>query len=138
MGWDNMHLYRFAIGDADYGDDEDMDELGDVRTKLADLVEPGVTFRYDYDFGDGWEHDVHVLGTTTADGAHCLDGARACPPEDCGGPAGYEHLLDVLADPAHPQHDELAEWIGRPVDAEAFDPEAVDAALRSLPRLSRR
>jgi hypothetical protein len=137
MGWENSHLYLFAIGDTDYGDVEDMDELGDVHTKLADLVAPGDTFRYDYDFGDGWEHDVRVLRTTTADGAHCLDGAGACPPEDCGGPGGYEHLLEVLADPAHPEHDELVEWIGRPVDPEAFDPEAVDAALRSRPRLGR-
>ena len=137
MGWENAHLYLFAIGDADYGDVEDMDELGDVATKLADLVAPGVTFRYDYDFGDGWEHDVRVLRTTTADGPHCLDGARGCPPEDCGGPPGYERLLEVLADPAHPEHDELAGWMGRPVDAEAFDREAVDAALRSLPRRGR-
>jgi hypothetical protein len=133
MGWENAHLYLFAIGDVDYGDVEDMDELGDVRTKLADVAAPGLTFRYDYDFGDGWEHDVRVLGTTIVDGPLCLDGARACPPEDCGGPPGYEHLLHVLADPAHPEHAESAEWIGRPVDPEAFDREAVDAALGSLP-----
>jgi len=138
MGWDGTHLYRFAIGDVDFGDVEDVDELGDVRTKLADLVAPGATFRYDYDFGDGWEHDVRVLRTTVADGSHCLDGARACPPEDCGGPPGYEHLLEVLADPDHPDHDEMAEWIGRPVDPEAFDPQAVDATLRSHPRRGRR
>lgn len=137
MGWENAHLYLFAIGDADYGDVEDMDELGDVRTKLVDLVAPGATFRYDYDFGDGWEHDVVFLRTTTADGPHCLDGAGACPPEDCGGPPGYEHLLEVLADPAHPEHEDLADWIGRPVDPEAFDPETVDAALRALPRRRR-
>ena len=138
MGWDDAHLYLFAIGAVDFGDVEDMDELGDVRTQLADLVAPGVTFRYDYDFGDGWEHDVRVLRTTVTDGPHCLDGARACPPEDCGGPQGYAHLLEVLADPGHPDHDELDEWIGRPVDPEAFDLHAVDAALRSLERRGRR
>ena len=63
-----------------------MDELGDVATKLADLVAPAVTFRYDYDFGDGWEHDVRVLRTPTADCSHRLDGARGCPQQACAGP----------------------------------------------------
>lgn len=137
MGWDDTHLYLFAIGGTDYGQVDDMEELGDVDTSLADLVAPGATFRYDYDFGDGWEHDVRVLRTTTAEGSSCLDGARACPPEDCGGPPGYAHLLEVLAEPAHPEHDDLVEWIGRPVDPEAFDPEAVAARLRALRRRRR-
>jgi hypothetical protein len=42
----------------------------------------------------------------------CLDGARACPPEDCGGIHGYEHLLSVLADPSHPEHREMRRWVG--------------------------
>jgi hypothetical protein len=135
MGWDDSHLYLFAIGDDDYGEVEDMDELGDVhRTRLGTLVEPGAVFRYDYDFGDGWEHDVRVVRRTTADRPHCLDGARACPPEDCGGPHGYARLMDVLADPARPEHAELTDWLDRPVDAEAFDLDAVDAALRAARR----
>jgi hypothetical protein len=93
-----------------------------------------MVFRYDYDFGDGWEHDVRVVGRTAADGPHCLDGERACPPEDCGGPHGYARLLEVLADPAHPEHAEVADWLGRPLEPEAFDPEAVDLALRAMPR----
>ena len=64
---------------------------------LADL---GAEFEYLYDFGDGWTHDVEVLGPGgSAPG--CVDGHGACPPEDCGGPGGYAELLDVLADPAH-------------------------------------
>ena len=138
MGWDNSHLYLFAIGDDEYGEVEDMDELRDVhRTRLATLIEPGTVFRYDYDFGDGWEHDVHVVRRTTADGAHCLDGGRACPPEDCGGPDGYARLLEVLADPAHPDHAEASDWLGRSVDPEVFDADAVDAALRAGPRRRR-
>jgi hypothetical protein len=58
-----------------------------------------------------------------------FDGGGACPPEDCGGPGGYERLPDVLADPAHPDRDEVA--IGRPIDPEAFDRDSVDAALGS-------
>ena len=66
------------------------------------MAKPGAVFRYDYDFGDGWEHDVRVVRRTTSDGAHCLDGARACPPEDCGGPPGYAEILLALESPDDP------------------------------------
>ena len=36
-------------------------------------------------------------------------------------PPGYEDFLQALADPAHPEHDELKEWIGGPFDPAAFD-----------------
>ena len=42
----------------------------------------------------------------------CLDGRRACPPEDCGGPWGYKELLEILADPSHEEHAERVEWVG--------------------------
>lgn len=138
MGWQNSHLSLFAIGDREYGDIEDFEDLGSLATTLATVVEPGAVFRYDYDFGDGWEHDVRVVRRTTSDGAHCLDGARACPPEDCGGPHGYAQLLDVQADPTHREHADLVDWLGRPVDPEAFDRDAVDAALQAVPRSTRR
>jgi hypothetical protein len=137
MGWQDSHLYLFAIGDREYGDIDDFDELGSLTTTLATVVDPGAVFRYDYDFGDGWEHDVRVVRRTTSDGAHCLDGARACPPEGCGGPHGYARLLDVLADSTHPEHADLADWLGHHVDPEAFDRDAVDAALRATPRRGR-
>ena len=59
----------------------------------------------------------------------CIDGRRACPPEDCGATWGYRELLEILADPAHPEHDERREWIGRPFDPEAFDPTEFDDNL---------
>ena len=42
----------------------------------------------------------------------CLEGERACPPEDYGGPWGFADYLEALADPKHEQHDELLEWRG--------------------------
>jgi hypothetical protein len=89
-------------------------------------VTAGSTFDYLYDFGDGWSHRVTVekilpaeAGTTVP---ACIDGRRACPPEDCGGPWGYGHLLEALADPTHPEHRDLTDWLGAPFDPEAFDP----------------
>ena len=55
----------------------------------------------------------------------CLAGERACPPEDVGGPGGYEIFLEALADPEHAEHDEYQRWIGGSFDPELFDPEKV-------------
>ena len=50
-----------------------------------------------------------------------VDGANACPPEDCGGPGGYAHLLEVVADPKDEEHDEMIQWLGIE-NSEEFDP----------------
>jgi len=90
--------------------------------------------RYTYDFGDNWDHSIVVEKTTSASGVaavpDCIGGRRACPPEDCGGLWGYRELLDILADPSHPEHDERLEWTGGPIDAEAFDPTECAENLR--------
>jgi hypothetical protein len=58
------------------------------------------------------------------------DEATACPPEDCGGVWGYAELLEVLADPNHPEHEAMRTWLGRPFDPEAFDVDKAHARLR--------
>ena len=98
------------------------------------------TWRYQYDFGDGWDHDIRVgqrLASVGLGTPHCVDGARACPPEDCGGAPGYEHLLAVLADPADPEHAELLEWVGGEFDPDAFDVAATNEILELYDRHTR-
>jgi len=51
----------------------------------------------------------------------CLEGAGACPPEDCGGPPGYERFLEIIADPKHSEHEEMLEWAGGKFDHDEFD-----------------
>ena len=62
----------------------------------------------------------------------CLEGKRACPPEDCGGPFGYEELLDALKDTHHERHDELKEWIGGSFDPDEFDVKETNRRIRSI------
>lgn len=127
MGWENAHLYLFDIDGISYAEVEDMDdEFSDVGTELRSVAKEGGTFRYHYDFGDGWQHDIRVVGRETPDGAHCVDGARACPPEDCGGPGGYARILEAQADRNDPEHEDVTAWLGRPFDPTAFDMEAAD------------
>jgi hypothetical protein len=61
-----------------------------------------------------------------------MAGARACPPEDCGGVGGYYRLLEALADPEDEDHNVLREWAGRRYDPEAFDAAKVDRTLKRL------
>lgn len=126
MGWTNSHLHQFVIGAKSYGmaDIDEALELEDERAvRLQDAIKEGDRIVYEYDFGDGWEHDVTATSVSTVAKAprpKCVDGQRACPPEDCGGPGGYEELVDALADRSHPRHLELREWSGD------FQPEAFE------------
>ncbi len=90
-------------------------------------------FRYEYDFGDSWIHDVVFEGSSPNDLGQnfpvCLDGSRACPPEDSGGPWGYAEFLEAIADPKHEQHADLLEWIGGEFDPEEFDAKAATMAM---------
>jgi hypothetical protein len=135
FGWWNYHLHEFEVGRTRYGvPDPEWDDFGvkmrdERRTRVDQIAKLGGKFRYTYDFGDGWEHDVVVEKVLEADSVvttpACVDGRRAGPPEDCGGPWGYRELVAILADPTHPDHAERVEWISAQFEGE-FDPDAFD------------
>ena len=129
MGWWNYHLHEFRVGRVVYGtpDDEDFGKPDkDEADAVLDKVAPkGSRLRYEYDFGDGWEHQIQVEDVVPAEAdtsyPRCIAGRRNCPPEDVGGPGGYDELLEALADPTHDRHSELLDWIGGTFDPEHFD-----------------
>jgi hypothetical protein len=88
-------------------------------------LKDGTTFSYVYDFGDHWEIEIKVERIRQLDSKEVnpqvLDGARAFPPEDSGSPGGYEDLLEALADPGHPEHEEYRDWVGEDFDPAHFD-----------------
>lgn len=130
IGWTDSHLHQFRTDDAvytvpfeDWDEDDEVDERG---VRLSGLP---TRFGYAYDLGDGWQHDVEVLGAG-GDRPGCVGGQGACPPEDCGGVDGYADLLDALADPGHAEHDSMRTWVGdrlRPFDQEATTERVRDA-----------
>jgi hypothetical protein len=137
MGWDDKHLHLFVTDTARYGvadEEADDDELPEDGAYLGEpLITKGDGFVYRYDFGDDWAHDVTLEELVeSAERARCLDGERACPPEDCGGPHRYTDLLAALADPAHPEHEELRGWAGAGFDPERFDLDEVNGRLARL------
>ncbi len=126
MGWTNSHLHQFVADGLTRGiPDEDADETRPDQTG-ATLKDLPARFVYLYDFGDGWEHDVEVLGPG-ADEPGCRYGEGDCPPEDCGGPPGYAELVVALADPAHPDHARMREWAG---ELAPFDQDDTDRLVR--------
>jgi hypothetical protein len=135
-----MHLHLFASGRTVFSPPE-MDlgiaSRNERQVRLREvLTREKERLRYEYDFGDGWEHILAVEKIlppgTGSDRPLCLAGKRRCPPEDSGGILGYERLLAVLNDPADPEHRELAEWVGEGFDPEEFDLEAVNRELGRL------
>jgi hypothetical protein len=142
MGWDDVHMHLFEIGDVRYGmgDNEyDAEEVDDSKVLLGDVVHgAGAAFDYEYDFGDGWEHLIRVeevrRDVPAAEVPRLLDGARACPPEDCGGVPGYMDLVEALTDPDHQDHESLLEWLGGDFDPEAFSVPTIDRRLASFRR----
>lgn len=100
MGWYDMHLYEFKLGEKTYGQPDIEGELSfgvrifdDRNIKLEKLIERGVReFTYTYDLGDDWQHDVEVVRTLApeqgVDYPVLVEWSRACPPEDVGGPPG--------------------------------------------------
>ena len=139
MGWTNSHLHLFEIDGKPYGEgDFEWDfDVQDYRGMRLDKIftEGRTSILYEYDLGDSWRHDITLLGTMegeTEEKIACIAGARACPPEDCGGVSGYYYLLEALADPEHDEHDMLLEWSGGRFDPEAFDVVAVDRVLKRL------
>jgi hypothetical protein len=136
MGWENYHLYEFRIGSKLYGppDPEFGRKIIDAkRTRIrAILSGVGTQFEYVYDLGDYWQHDLLLEGRPQLDpgGAYprCIAGQRRCPPEDVGGPGGYERYLKALADPSHREHEEMMAWRG-PFDPDGFSVEKVNREL---------
>lgn len=145
MNWEDSHLHQFIAGTRNreplvYFSDPTMvgdgDCLDDAKAQLdALLVQPKDKLRYEYDFGDSWMHSLvleKILVQPSDEAAlpRCVSGKRACPPDDSGGVGGWEYIRDVLADPSHPDHSSYSEVFDPNFDTEAFDLQAINAALQ--------
>ena len=142
MGWGDEHLHCFKVGGKSYGD-TDRSSYGlaygssmkdEMLMTLGRIAERGLTeIIYEYDFGDSWQHHVLIEQTLptgkSAAYPQCLEGQRACPPEDCGGVWGYAGKLEVLRNPNDREHEEIREWMGEDFDPEKFSLEDVNGRL---------
>jgi hypothetical protein len=144
MGWTNSHLHHFRIAGTLYGDPllmaENFNDMGyqdSTTTLLSDILPRGgkpFPIEYEYDFGDGWQHEVLFEKCPPAETGKryplCLEGVGACPPDDVGGVWGYADFLEAIADPSHEEHDELLEWAGGRFDPGKFSPAAATRRMK--------
>lgn len=134
MGWNNDHLHQFIDGNQFYGVKDVNDEfsINDYKkTKLSLLLKNEKDkFKYEYDFGDSWIHDILLEKILPANNnlkqVVCLDGKMNCPPEDSGGIWGYGEMLEILKQPTHKEYESNLEWLGEDFDPEYFNIDTVN------------
>jgi hypothetical protein len=151
MGWEDCHLHSFQwrtrTGSGAFRDPQ-AEHRREVRTTLSQLAAEGNTeFRYHYDFGDDWFHTIVIEHVGAPEPGvvypRCIEGARACPPEDYGGVYSYQEFLDELAasppsDASDDEHDadngdgEDDDWDDPDFDPEHFDLPSVNRELLAL------
>ena len=139
MGWENYHLHQFVKDKIIYGEPDPEGWIvceDEMNYTIGDLApKTGAKFLYEYDFGDGWRHEIRreklSKKITTLSHPICIEGQYACPPEDCGGVYGYYDLLEVISDPKNPRHEETMEWVGEEFDPNFFDLDVVNTRLQS-------
>ena len=139
MGWTNSHLHAFRVGEKRYGMNFDEYPDGEIDEKTVTVLQAlrdERRFTYDYDFGDGWEHEVVIEELSWSyfglKFAVCIDGQNACPPEDVGGMGGYVEFLAAISDPTHEEHESYLEWVGGSFDPAEFDLANANALLQKV------
>lgn len=114
FGWAGYHLSQFTKGDVYYTSRDNIDErdsfnfdcrnrhIDEMTVTVADVLpQKGSTISFEYDFGDGWIHNVRVSSVSDeplrGEDICVTSGKGACPPEDVGGVWGYAQMLDILS-----------------------------------------
>ena len=140
MGWRNAHLYAFVINKTRYSppsEGEDQGKRNSVHTRLsAALAKNAEPFTYEYDFGDGWEVEVHTESIPNdvqeSQLPECLEGSRHGPAEDTGGSRGYMEKAKIYNNPQHKRYQEIRKLIGPGFDPESFDIAHTNEVLREI------
>jgi len=141
MGWENCHLHQFSGQGKRFTDfrseARDGNSADERKTRLDQvLLIPSQSLQYEYDFGDGWRHTVTLEEIAHKDDGKdivplCIDGARNCPPDNCGGVGGYEEILKAIQNPDDPRFEELASWAGD-YDPEKFALKKINRMLKKI------
>jgi hypothetical protein len=140
MGWTDSHLHQFDKDGKHWGDpqnrefDDDIEIIDESKVSVGKvLLAEGDSMVYLYDFGDDWRHEVVlekiIPSAATPTQPLCLAGERRCPPEDVGGPFGYEEFLEAIFQPGHEEFEHFRGWAGGKFHAEEFHLKAVNRLL---------
>lgn len=138
--WWDSHAHEFQVGHHIVAPDWWIAEaeLAEEAAKYLDergfsiaaaVTELGVRgkIEYRYDMGDGWRHRLKIETPPPGYAEQglplpaCVAGENACPPEDVGGPHGYQQFLETIGDRADDERVDLLRWIGGAFDPRGFD-----------------
>jgi Plasmid pRiA4b ORF-3-like protein len=146
FGWTNSHLYEYSpegIGSHPVITHPNFLPESEYRNSVLFKMDEYFSEKedkifYTYDFGDTWQHIItleDIIDEPTKK-AVCIDGAGACPPEDCGGPRGYKDFKIVINNPIHEEFASFKKWAGigkgRTWDAFKFDKEITNRILEKM------
>lgn len=136
MGWEARHLFEFKINNQSYGEIDSEFESNMIEAEgvaIGDIIKDSKKFIYIYDFGDGWQHEVEIVNVLDHDARMnypvCIAGENACPPEDCGGPPGFDRLKKTLDGKDNEAKDEMLSWVGGFYNPKTFDPNFINRHL---------
>lgn len=97
----------------DYLESDKYEVRYDNRTSLREIFGDTERCLYIYDFGDDWEHEI-LLEKVVKDSHNrfpvLLESEGERPPEDVGGPGGFEKYLSIISDPESPEYESALEW----------------------------
>lgn len=141
--WEGEHLHEFRVGKhmhirpkADIDNDwmDDTASYDEEEVVLQRVASSCTSFFYIYDFGDGWVHEIKIgkpVFLHEEPKAICTGGEGISPWEDCGGPYGYERMMDILADETHSEYSDILDWTGGTADR-IFDKEYTTSLLAGV------
>jgi len=153
FNWDNYHLHEFYYYIQDYIHRQiriqglDIDGSFSPNLDFYDAREDDIRLcdvfsteqravNYLYDFGDNWQHNIKLEKIFPyKDGFQsplCVGGKRATPPEDCGGPYGYQEILEIQENKKHPQYKERITWLGGKFDPNKISTQIIKMTPREI------
>jgi hypothetical protein len=141
LGWNDSHLHRWEKDGLYWGVPEHYEEDGievidESKVPVRRVLRAeGETMVYVYDLGDNWRHQVvleKILPSDAPTKPVCIAGRRQCPPEDVGGPSGYQEFLEVIFEPGHAEFSHSRGWAGGKFHAEDFDVKGVNTILERM------
>jgi len=143
MGWTNSHLHQFIKDKTFYVQKSTEDDfwwninyMDYAKIKISVLLKKEKDkIIYEYDFGDGWEHDI-ILEKIRNETANknipiCLTGKNNCPPEDCGGIWGYYEMLESIKNPNNDKYNDYIDWLGYEFDPTYFNKDEINEMLKT-------
>lgn len=134
MDWTNSHLHELYAAGSSYGVPEFDSEMArnllpEANYTLASVFGDEGRATYVYDLSDEWRHIIQVERRLPVENAamllrdglapRCIGGEFRGPPEDAGGPDGFQTMLAESKLPAG-------------YDPENFDEEVVNARLAEI------